>query len=36
MISEVALLNVKSGEEEENLERDFLTAGQFISSVKGI
>lgn len=34
MILEVAILNVKSGEEE-NFERDFLTAVQYISSIKG-
>lgn len=34
MILEVAILSVKSGEEE-NFERDFLTAGQYISSIKG-
>jgi heme-degrading monooxygenase HmoA len=34
MILEVAILNVKSGEEE-SFERVFLTAGQYISSVKG-
>lgn len=34
MILEVAILNVKSGQEE-NFEKDFFTAGQFISSVNG-
>ena len=34
MILEVAILNVKSGEEE-NFERDFLIAGKYISSIKG-
>jgi heme-degrading monooxygenase HmoA len=34
MILEVAILNVKSGQEEQ-FEIDFATAGQFISSIKG-
>lgn len=34
MILEVAILNVKSGEEE-NFEKDFVTAGQYISCIKG-
>ncbi len=34
MILEVAILNVKSGQEA-NFERDFQIAGQYISSVKG-
>jgi heme-degrading monooxygenase HmoA len=34
MILEVAILNVKSGQEKQ-FEIDFATAGQFISSIKG-
>ncbi len=34
MILEVAILNVKSGQEKQ-FEIDFLAAGQFISSIKG-
>lgn len=34
MILEVAILYVKSGQEKQ-FEKDFVTAGQFISSVKG-
>ena len=34
MILEIAILNVKSGQEQ-NFERDFFTAGQFISSIEG-
>ena len=34
MVLEVAILNIKSGEEK-NFEKDFFTAGQFISSIKG-
>ncbi|ULQ57124.1 antibiotic biosynthesis monooxygenase [Flavihumibacter rivuli] len=34
MILEVAILNVKKGEEED-FERDFLTAGKYISSING-
>ncbi|MES3017990.1 MAG: antibiotic biosynthesis monooxygenase [Bacteroidota bacterium] len=34
MILEAVILQVRSGEEE-NFEKDFLTAGQFISSIKG-
>lgn len=34
MILEVAILDVKNGQEEQ-FERDFSTAGQFISSIKG-
>lgn len=34
MILEVAILNVKI-EHEENFEKDFVKAGQFISSVEG-
>ena len=34
MILEVAILNVKDGQEKQ-FETDFATAGQFISSVKG-
>ncbi len=34
MILEVAILNVKSGQED-NFEKDFLIAGQYISSIKG-
>ncbi|WP_348799017.1 antibiotic biosynthesis monooxygenase family protein [Flavobacterium adhaerens] len=34
MILEVAILNVKNGEEK-NFEKDFITAGQYISSTKG-
>ncbi|MDX2197259.1 MAG: antibiotic biosynthesis monooxygenase [Cytophagales bacterium] len=34
MILEVAILNVKSGQEE-NFERDFFIAGQYISSING-
>ena len=34
MILEVAILNAKSGQEEQ-FEIDFAIAGQFISSIKG-
>lgn len=34
MILEVAIISVKNGQEQ-NFEKDFLTAGQFISSIKG-
>ena len=34
MILEIAILNVKSGQEQ-NFERDFFTAGQFISFIEG-
>ena len=34
MILEVAILNVKEGKEIE-FEKDFETAGQYISSIKG-
>lgn len=34
MILEVAILQVKNGEEE-NFEKDFYTAGQYISSIEG-
>jgi heme-degrading monooxygenase HmoA len=34
MILEVAILNVKAGQEKQ-FESDFVTAGQFISSIKG-
>lgn len=34
MILEVAILDVKNGQDEQ-FERDFATAGQFISSIKG-
>jgi heme-degrading monooxygenase HmoA len=34
MILEVAILNVKLGEEKQ-FEADFATAGQYISSIKG-
>ena len=34
MILEVAILNIKSGQEKQ-FEIDFATAGQFLSSIKG-